>query len=603
MSRPFGQPGLRERNPAEIASRTSLILGSFLLLFGIGTALATAWIVRRTFSPILFFDQWNFVNSLMLSNGHLSLAQLWALHNEHRIPWEKLAMYADLTAFGGRNISLLLESYLLQGAGALFLIWIFRRYNRNNLPAWLTASGLFLFAAFYPIQIENFYWGFQAAFVTLPLAAAVSIAAAIQHSEAAASRDSSPWISWPLTISLGAAFVAETSLASGILLWPLLFLLSFVLRMSAKSKYVIAAVGTFATGLFLWGFHSPGNTSNPVESFRHPIAVGKFVRATLGWTWDSAPPTGDLWPTLAQLCAMIAGLVVVAAFLRVAFSAQPDKLQLFFLANAVYLLTTLFVIALGRINLGITQAIASRYQTIALTFWASFAALLVLWGTGKPRSPERLVEMQIALVLLLLAAVPRFAASYDIAKGHQRLVDDGYMRLLQNPSDSDALASISPFPNFSDIHAFLQREHWGVQDREFQLAQGILRPVSALSGAPLAVNGMQVLPADQCSGHLDWVERVPGNAQAVVASGWAWAGPPGARPPKILLVLDDGTIVGSGRESIPRPDVMQHAAGVTELNTGWIVQGRLPPGRTMRAFVVFEHSRQACPMPDEFHRP
>src|SRR5208337_2058706 len=167
--------------------------------------------------------------------------QLWQQHNEHRIPWGKLAGYVDLKAFGGRNISLLVEIFLIQAMEALFFIWIFRRYRGLNLPEVMTAAGVFVFAMFYPIQIENFYWGFQVAFVTLPFAASVSIGAVIVHSDLAASRERPPWCSWPLAISLGGAVLAETSLASGILIWPLLLILSFVLRMPARTKYLIAA--------------------------------------------------------------------------------------------------------------------------------------------------------------------------------------------------------------------------------------------------------------------------------------------------------------------------------------------------------------------------
>ena len=172
--------GLEKRAP-----RIELVLGACLFLFGVATALYTASIVHKSFSPILFFDQWGLVSQLMLSNGHLSVTQLWALHNEHRIPWGKLAGYADLKVFGGRNVSLLCEIYLIQAMEALFLIWIVRKYWRPNWPQVMSVAGLFLFAMFYPIQIENFYWGFQVAFVTLPFAASVSLGTAILHADLA----------------------------------------------------------------------------------------------------------------------------------------------------------------------------------------------------------------------------------------------------------------------------------------------------------------------------------------------------------------------------------------------------------------------------------
>jgi hypothetical protein len=598
LPRPASQTSLTEFL-ATALPRTQLVLGGLLLLFGIAAALSTAWIVYTTFSPILFFDQWTVVNEMMESHGRLTLAQLWELHNEHRIPWGKLAGYVDLKVFGGRNISQVCEIYLVQILESLFFIWIFRRYRGVNLSEVTTAAGLFVFAMFYPIQIENFYWGFQIAFVMAPFAAAVSIGAAIVHSDLVASREHAPWCSWALVISLACALLAETSLASGILIWPLLWFLSFILRMPAKTKSLIAVAGAIATGAFLWGFHSPGNTANPLDSLRHPIAVGKFVRALLAWSWDPATPTASLWPTFAQLCTTIAVVVVVIVFLRMARPvSKPDKLQLFLLANAVFLLTTAFIVALGRINFGIQQAVAGRYQTIALAFWACFGALLLLWRTDKTESPARLIEIQIALLLLFLAGVPRFVASMEVARAHQRVVAQSYLAVLEDPSNSGARANISPYPNVLVAHAYLQSQHLGLQDGDF-LPAGVLAPISPVASDQLKVNGFRVLPPDQCIGHMDWVKLVPGKAELVEAAGWAWTAEPAEHPRRILLVLDDGAIVGSGKVSRPRPDVRQQVAGVTELNTGWTARASLPRGRTLRAFIVSD-ALSVCPVPNEF---
>ncbi len=568
------------------------MLGGILLLFGFTTALVTAWMVHRTYTPILFFDQWAVVNELMQSNGHLSLAQFWQQHNEHRIPWGKLAGYVDLKAFGGRNISLLVEIYTIQALEALFYIWIFRRYRERNLAEMMTAAGVFGFAMFYPIQIENFYWGFQVAFVTLPFAASVSIGALMVHSDLAASRERAPWCSWLLGISLGGAVLAETSLASGILIWPLLLLLSFMLRMPARTKWLIAAAGAVATGAFLWGFHSPGNTAQPLDSLRHPIAVGKFVRALLAWSWDSATPTGLLWPSLAQLCATVAAVVVVGAFLRMLWSnAGPDKLQLFLVANAVFLLATAFVIALGRINFGIEQAVASRYQTIALAFWASFGALVLLWRMGKTGDAVGLIEIQIAALFLLLASMPRFGASMELARAHQKVLAESYAAVVEDPSNSGARGNFTPYPNFAEAHAYLESHHLGVMDRDF-LPEGVLTTIDASSRAQWKVAGFQTLRPEECAGHIDWVRLVPDQPGSVIVGGWAWSEKSSGRQRRILLVLDDGRVAGSGRPQFAR---------VTESKVGWTAEASLPRGRTLRAFIVADHS-SACPVATEFVR-
>lgn len=190
-----------------------------ILIFGVGTALFTAWLVDESYSPVYFNDQWELVDTLTQSNGHLSLGQLWAQHNEHQIPLGKLASRIDLRFFGGRNVSLLIEIYLLQAAGGYLLIWFYRRYRERRGPEFLTAAGFFIFCMFYPLQIENFYWGFQVAFVCMPLGASLAFASLVVHADLVATRPSR-WFSWPLVISLGGAVLAECSLVSGILVWP-----------------------------------------------------------------------------------------------------------------------------------------------------------------------------------------------------------------------------------------------------------------------------------------------------------------------------------------------------------------------------------------------
>ncbi len=565
--------------------------------------LVTAWIVYISFTPIIFYDQWTVVSELMQSNGHLSLAQLWALHNEHRIPWNKLACYLDLKVFGGRNVSLLVEIYAIQAMAALLFIWIFRKYSGLNRAAIMTASGLFAFCMFYPLQIENFYWGFQVAFVTLPFAASVSIWTAIMHSEVGATLDRPPWFSWWLAASLASAFVAETSLASGMLLWPLLLLLSFILRMPAKTKCLIAAVGAVATGIYLRGFHSPGQTSDPLDSLRHPVAVGRYITAYFAWSLDSARPSATLWPNFTHLCVMVAIGIVVTALLRLMWrGSKPDRLHVFLVANAIFLLMTSFVTALGRITLGLDLAASSRYQTVALAFWASLGALLILWRTAKARTPVRLLEIQVVLLLLLLASIPRSYSSALVAKGHQAALTQAYAAFIQNPSDSQAHANVSPYPDLAQAHAYLQSHHLGVPDREFHVLEGFLAPISLSPEAQLKVKGFEVESADQCVGYLDWVKPVSDKPEVVKAAGWAWTFGSAPGPRRIILALEDGTVVGSGQVTLPRPDVRQTVARVTELNTGWTAEGSLPPGRIMRAFIVSDRSTTVCPLPDEFRR-
>jgi hypothetical protein len=137
-------------------------------------------------------------------------------------------------------------------------------------------------------------------------------------------------------------------------------------------------------------------------------------------------------------------------------------------------------------------------------------------------------------------------------------------------------------------------------DRDL-VPEGVLMTIDSSSRAQWKVDGFQTLPPEECVGHIDWVRLVPDHPNSVLAGGWAFAEKSSERPRRILLVLGDGSVAGSGQVSIRRPDVRQQVARVTEPNTGWRAEASLPPGRTLRAFIVADQSA-ACAVTNEFVR-
>jgi hypothetical protein len=585
-------------------TRVSMVLAWALLLFGLFTAVWTARIVYRTFSPVLFWDQWAIVNDLMQSQGHPSIAQLWAQHNEHRIPFGRLAGYADLELFGGRNVSLLSEIYVVQLLESLLLIWVFRRYSGLGRTEVLTAAGFFIFCAFYPIQIENFYWGFQIAFVLAPFSASLALAACVVHTDLLERGSQHSWFSLALLLSLGAALVAELNLAGGVLVWPLLLLLGFVLRMPRRTLYLIASVGVCAVAAFLWGFHSPAQVANPLQSLHHPIAAYRYARTYLAWTWDPMVPTASFWPSLVESYATLAmGVALIALVKLIKRRSGRDKLQTFFLMNMAFVLMVSVVTALGRLNFGVGQATAGRYQSIALVFWASLAGLVLIWRARSHGSPARLIEIQVVLLILVLAGGARFRASENVAKAHERALARAYGELLQDPSSSNARSQLSPYPNLAEAYQYVRAHHWGPDIEELGIVPGSMAPISHAESTQLRVAGFQVVPSTQCAGYLDLVDALPGKPGLVTAEGWAWNYASANRPSAIILALQDGTVTGRAPVTLPRPDVRHALPQITDLETGWRAEARLPPNATLRAFVVLDDAKSVCPLTNEFKRP
>ncbi|MBV8847733.1 MAG: hypothetical protein JO307_33380 [Bryobacterales bacterium] len=520
------------------------------------------------------------------------MLQLWAQHNEHRIPWGKLAEYTDLKLFGGRNISLLLEIYFLRLLEYLFLFWMFHRSGVSRAQM-LTVLGFALFCIYYPIQIENFCWGFQTVFVCLPAAACIAIGAAVLHGCSTSTQGSRSWWSWAMAASLCAGIVAETSLASGVFIWPILLIVSIIYRTPLKSKLLILYVGAMAVAAYLWGYVSPSQHSNPFSSLRQPVAVARYVLAYLAFSWDPKLPDSSAWPTFFQLIAICAIAVVAVALVKaLLFGPKTGQLQIFLACYATFLLIVAASTALGRVSFGVEQATSSRYQSLALDFWACVGGILVLWRCGSRTSSSRLVEIQTLMFVLLIASVPRFTSAASGAEARQHALEEGWRQVTQSPSTAAGVLYPLPIP---EAYAYLRFHHLGPP---MQLPLDATGAVTRPEG--LRVNGYRILPPADCEGWLDSVKKVSGKEGEITAAGWAWNAKPAKRPNRVLLADARGDVMNTTDVNVPRPDVPKAIPHIRDVNTGWVLTTHAQPGAVVRAFAVSDDSTAVCPLTGTF---
>jgi hypothetical protein len=115
--------------------------------------------------PCPFWDEWVVVDAIAHGKGPWSWSWLWAQSNEHRIVIPRLLIWIDLSWFGGKNVSLFVETFILQALHCAAISYVIERFT--VLPAFVTRTlqGLFTFCLFHPNQAENFTWAFQVSFV------------------------------------------------------------------------------------------------------------------------------------------------------------------------------------------------------------------------------------------------------------------------------------------------------------------------------------------------------------------------------------------------------------------------------------------------------
>ncbi|WP_224248618.1 hypothetical protein [Hyalangium gracile] len=360
-----------------------------------------------------FWDQWEFVPLLVsFHEGHLTLAELTAQHNEHRLFFPRLIMLglAALTRYNALA-EMYLNVGLLLALGAVLLQAHVRAFGASNrsLLAFLPVPWLvFTFR-----QSENLVWGWQLQITLCVLCGVVSLRL-LEGVRGLGAR----WAG-----AAAAAFVATFSFGSGLALWPVgLIALLWQGRREGRTPWravlgwVLAAA--LAYGLFAWGFQRPGHHPEPQAFLKKPVDSVLFMLATLGSV------TSDTFPTAVAFGALLlvgAGGVL----LEVRRGRVEDGPTTFALGLILFAGAAAFLVLVGRAGFGREYGLTSRYSTFTLLgFVGLHRALLTL------REPSR---RGLLMGVLLCAAMT--SGFWSFTSG----LDAGYILRNQGRQNREAL--------------------------------------------------------------------------------------------------------------------------------------------------------------------
>ncbi len=573
------------------------ILSLSVLGLGLYTAVATALIAHRTYSPVILWDQWAYVDQAIHSHGWPSWSQLWVETGDCRLVTGRLAGFVDLQYFGGRNVSLAILLYLFPLCLALVLIWMVRRSGQLRGAPLVAATGFIAFCALSPLPIDDLTWYHQVGYVLAGVAAVISFACAILHSfkiRAGTRR----WISAPLVFSLLAAFVAGCSYIHGLLAWPILVVLSFSLRFPKQTRMLIGGLGIAAIVTYFSGFEPSGGASpSPLEWIRHPIEVTAYIIRYFGTTWDSllAPRSTGLVLSGAFTLAAIA--IAVTAIVRhlVLRRPAPDHLCTFLAAVMLLTLSAAMMTCIGRLKHGTAEAAVNRYQCVALLFWAAVVTLILTWAAGSHLRNFVLTGVQAGLLVLMVAGVGRFDSYERVAATRKVRIGRAYVAITRDPANAAAANILSPKAALIPVWCAYLRSHSLGPDLH-ELEAGLPR---ASGPAPIPnFAGYKVVSEDRCIGYFDGLEPDVQAPGVVAAVGWAWDREAHKPPRKIVLARPDRRVVGFGEMVIPREDFFSVEKDVTNVNTGWEGEATALPGDKLRAYAVLEDATSICPLPN-----
>jgi len=336
-----------------------------------------------------YWDEFQLVPLIdRLANGQLTLADVFAQHNEHRVVFPTLLMLglARLTAF--QQVPEMLTSWALLLATCAMLLTQHVRCHGRSLGA-LASFIPVPFLIFTLRQEENLLWGWQVT-MALFLAAAVATFAAVSAARFA--------------VAIACAVVATYSFAAGLAVWPiggLVLLLRW--RWMGDPRVRVPAfawciAGTIAVAIYFVGYVRPGYIPSPAFPILHPWQGAHYIAVVLG-TPLSRSTSG----------VALAGGVVIAACVACAWLVARGLVDrgkaLIAVPLVVLALGNAVLLALGRGAFGPVQASSSRYVAI------SVLGLIGIWWivlAVRP-GPVRAIARSVALGLVVAAVF----ASYD----------------------------------------------------------------------------------------------------------------------------------------------------------------------------------------------
>jgi hypothetical protein len=332
----------------------------------------------------------------------------------------------------------------------------------------------------------------------------------------------------------------------------------------------ILLAGAAGIGIYLIRYQSPPQHTNPIQAVLHPLRLFSYIQTYFAVSWD------QIGRNLGLFASLLAIVFIVITWLWVLVSdKRNERLLIISLSISMMSLLTATMTALGRVNFGLIQAAAARYQTPAMLFWA-FAAISFVCLAGITDREKQMVLVFVQVVCLGLFAfqAEAYTPTVDSYAVRAYMIDAAGMA-LEADTDRTTGVLLFPAPFFREWYQYLNQKR--LLPPPFSEYDYVGRPVTSVF----------TVSHHGCLGFLDQVSISPGgSSNQLKAEGWASTNSLLIGRSTIILTTDDNRIVGIGITGGPRPDVV--ARGVlpdSQANSGWVGYATVSPGsKNLRAY-------------------
>ncbi len=372
------------------------------LLWAAAVFAGLVFAVARWGVDVPFWDQWVLIHHLTAwHDGDLSFAELWRSHNEHRILAPKLVMLA-LAQLSAWDIRYELWANVVLAA-AFWLVYLrFVLRVAGRVPPWLIAlSSLSVFGLG---QWENWTWGWQIQIFLNVLAVTAGFLFLLGKSR------------WRLGLAAASGIVATLSFGAGLLFWPLT--MPLILGAPSGRWRRLAGWLVISTGIAWLYFHGIGTSLETSHDLGNGAITGsEEIAGSAQWLklysgYISVYLGGAVigfdgrWALFGAPLLALSWILLAASQIRLQRRRRRHLERVFpLLLWATYGIGTAMLTGVGRLPIGIGQALSSRYGTIAQIFWLGlFGAVAGIGIAGARRRFARHVLSAVVAIGLLASA-------------------------------------------------------------------------------------------------------------------------------------------------------------------------------------------------------
>ena len=566
----------RVRHPVTQFSRRyrvqilTLVFGSLAVWVCWSWALTFERVVRN-YCPLPTWDYWRIPYDAFFYKVR-GIQSFFEPHNEHRIIFPEIVFQLDLLLHG-RLIVPIVFSFACYAASWLVLAWIFCRDHTIGVLSRLFA-----------VLLSGIIFGWQGSAIviadpfllqwTLSTLCAISSIVLLERARS-------------VVLPMIAAVVATYSSGNCLLLWPVLLLECWILRLPRRRITAVAVIGAVAIAAYFIDYHATGNVHSK-DLVLHPLFAAGFFATYM------AMPFGLGKSDTVAICLGLANILVAAVLFLYARRKHVRVSGTLLFLFCIYLFTLLtdVLTTAGRINWagGYGEAKANRYWIIHLVNWGVLALICVYLNARAHTKPKT----KIAIAVLLAGAAAygtlkvRSSLSYDDNQfANRQLAALGFEAGIE---DTGLARRIFPDANFVlSLTPFLREHHLSVYSLpDFNLLGRPARVVGKIIDEPRAGGVSLTLPV---IGGIEFV---------------GWAEPERNGVEKIIFLNQTGDIAGFGKR-LPAGFPFDLRSLLTPTMEAWVGFVNLRySGEAVRPFFL-THGRlepidQAIPIRNDLER-